>query len=67
MCQSPLEIGAYYYELRAYIYQARDLLSMDHDSFSGMCHFVVCRENESVLMKILMHKWLLLIKVNRLK
>ncbi|CAF3351203.1 unnamed protein product [Rotaria sp. Silwood1] len=25
---------AYYYELRAYIYQARNLLSMDHNSFS---------------------------------
>lgn len=28
-------LEVYYYELRAYIYQARNLLSMDNDSFSG--------------------------------
>lgn len=28
-------LEAYYYELRAYIYQARHLLAMDYDNFSG--------------------------------
>ena len=30
-----VSLEAYFYELRAYIYQARNLLSMDHDSLSG--------------------------------
>jgi hypothetical protein len=34
-------LGAYYYELRAYIYQARNLLSMDHDGFSGKYIFLL--------------------------
>ena len=28
-------LEAYFYELRVYMYQARNLLSMDHDSLSG--------------------------------
>ena len=30
-----MSLEAYYYELRAYLYQARHLLSMDYDNFSG--------------------------------
>lgn len=30
-----LSIGSYMYHLRVYVYQARNLTSMDKDSFSG--------------------------------
>ena len=31
----PTTIGSYMYHLRVYIYQARNMTSMDKDSFSG--------------------------------
>ena len=42
------KIGGYFYELRAYMYQARNLLSMDYDSFSGRLSFF-SRERYQIL------------------
>lgn len=39
--------GAYFYELRAYIYQARHLLSLDNDHLSG-----TARQIEMIRMKV---------------
>lgn len=33
--QSSIVAGAYEYHLRVYVYQARNLLALDKDSFSG--------------------------------
>ncbi|CAF0934963.1 unnamed protein product [Rotaria sordida] len=51
---------AYYYELRVYIYQARNLLSMDHDSFSdpyAQIGFINQSQRTEVIQKSLCPTW----------
>jgi Ca2+-dependent lipid-binding protein len=53
-------VEAYFYELRAYIYQARNLLSMDHDSFSdpfAQIGFINQSQRTEVIQKTLCPTW----------
>jgi hypothetical protein len=55
-----LFLEAYFYELRAYIYQARNLLSMDHDSFSdpfAQVGFINQSQRTEVIQKSLCPTW----------
>ncbi|CAF4514045.1 unnamed protein product [Rotaria socialis] len=51
---------AYYYELRAYIYQARNLLSMDNDSFSdpyAQIGFINQSQRTDIIQRTLCPTW----------
>ncbi len=53
-------LEAYFYELRTYIYQARNLLSMDHDSFSdpyAQIAFINQSQRTEVIQKTLCPTW----------